>query len=929
MMQMQAQIAADDTLARVLAFAREFSESHVILAMHAALPPGLTPELVHLLRINFVPSAPWIAEADLLLSPLCREAGGDSYEMPAAVRDMLLGDLRSDPDFGPRRVRDLADFLLAYADRALLKAHNREALNFFEAQRFAALAYKSPQQASAAIARALQASLAHRDAAARRSETLRLSQLANSLAAPLFAEEKVMLYAAGAERAVSGDVSAAATWFAALGPSGSQTTIAGVTVQVPEFELPATEAASSAAEAAPESVASEVEEETPAQQQQAQQQQAAPDALAFTAPAYEFDLFLSYARDDDRSLLKGGAGWVEEFRDRLLERLQTELGQPVRILEQVEPELLQRTAVFLPIVSPAYANSEYSMQELQVFLDPFGNDLSAAGGRIFKVVKTPVRQPEPLSAFRDFEFYDSRSGRAPELSPRSRDFASRMSKLVAELVRALTSLRTETEPAAQSGSEAAPAVYLASTTADLEKEYIELREWLQARGYRVLPDQQLPQSGPQVVEVIEAYLQQCRFAIHLIGTAYSAVPEGETRSLLQLQNDLAAARTESADMERVIWIEPERRNISRSQSEVIDYLRGDRRAQRGAELIDAPFDKLLSYLDEKLPPAGGEAGDLGSVAEAIFQSLSPSQQRLAATIFKHMVEFEPNSGALVAVQTTQNDLMAVSGADRRDVLAVIDRFQNSTPPLLQTEQQTGSRMAGSAIRIADDSLLQQWTRLMQWAEEEQEAAQTYLRLAEQARLYAQGSEALLADVDLTEALAWRNQQRPTQAWAARYDEKAFEPVMRYIEESARQERAAIRIYLQFSEKDEKEAQGLYDLLSNEYYTVFAAPTDGGRFDRSEHEERLATCDAFVVYYGHAPDGWVRHCLQEIERFASSGRRPSPPPVMVFMAPPESRAKQAFTAEGVMVVGEFEPANLAALKPFLQALQELPGAAMAS
>jgi hypothetical protein len=49
------------------------------LACHAALPAALNAELVALLRGNFLldppDSLPYSAEADLLLSPLCRQIG--------------------------------------------------------------------------------------------------------------------------------------------------------------------------------------------------------------------------------------------------------------------------------------------------------------------------------------------------------------------------------------------------------------------------------------------------------------------------------------------------------------------------------------------------------------------------------------------------------------------------------------------------------------------------------------------------------------------------------------------------------------------------------------------------------------------------------------------------------------------------------------
>jgi len=55
-------------------FVSRFEDSYFLLACHIALPLKLTPQLVNYLRIEFLKSerVPWIAEADLLLSNLCR-----------------------------------------------------------------------------------------------------------------------------------------------------------------------------------------------------------------------------------------------------------------------------------------------------------------------------------------------------------------------------------------------------------------------------------------------------------------------------------------------------------------------------------------------------------------------------------------------------------------------------------------------------------------------------------------------------------------------------------------------------------------------------------------------------------------------------------------------------------------------------------------
>ncbi len=60
----------------IVEFGKRFGLEHILLACHAALLSNLTPELINLVRINFLNyrgiDCPWIAEADFLLSPLCR-----------------------------------------------------------------------------------------------------------------------------------------------------------------------------------------------------------------------------------------------------------------------------------------------------------------------------------------------------------------------------------------------------------------------------------------------------------------------------------------------------------------------------------------------------------------------------------------------------------------------------------------------------------------------------------------------------------------------------------------------------------------------------------------------------------------------------------------------------------------------------------------
>ena len=214
----------DEAWQRARSFARRFGERHVRLALHGAVPMGLTPELLHLIRINFAPDTPWIAEADLLLSPLCRDVGGGFFEIDAELRGLLLEELQGDPDLGQRRLDDVAGFLGAWADRMEGASGDPEWKNFIEGQSLTALSYRSPEQAAEALARGL----------AKRGEgggfDARVIKLTQGLSPALVSQVEVVAYAVALDRLAAGDVEAAMRYLDALGPAGGDVAVGSVTL---------------------------------------------------------------------------------------------------------------------------------------------------------------------------------------------------------------------------------------------------------------------------------------------------------------------------------------------------------------------------------------------------------------------------------------------------------------------------------------------------------------------------------------------------------------------------------------------------------------------------------------------------------------------------------------------------------------------------
>ena len=351
-------------------------------------------------------------------------------------------------------------------------------------------------------------------------------------------------------------------------------------------------------------------------------------------PAFKYDLFISYSHRDNGG--GKGEGWVDRFHDLLRERLSNQLGRDPFIWRDVKQldgsdyfddeiaRSLELSRVLLVIISPSYMNSPYCAQELEGFTAA----ATATGGervgnrtRRVKVVKTWVERdlhPEALRRQTGYELCekDPESSRPREFSQtpggyKHQEYWDKVDLLAWNLAELLKEME-RTKPAA--GLQpvppgAKPAVYLAATTSDRSDDRKRIAAELRARQFPVLPDDagvgELPLRADEFIELVKDSLARARLAVHLIGDSYGAIPEGEEeRSVVCLQNDLAAARSRETGLERLIWIPPELAvrvdRLSRRQQDFINLLRTDAESQRGAEVLERSFEDLKTRIVEKL-----------------------------------------------------------------------------------------------------------------------------------------------------------------------------------------------------------------------------------------------------------------------------------------------------------------------------------------
>lgn len=347
------------------------------------------------------------------------------------------------------------------------------------------------------------------------------------------------------------------------------------------------------------------------------------------ADGTEKHLFISYAHRDNEASITGQKGWIEVFQQALKVRLGQLLGTEPKIwwdhavlrgnefFAGVIDEGVSRSAVLVPVVSPSYRNSDWCRRELDAFCaaaEKAGSWKIGDSSRIFKVVKTPVpfdEQPSPLPDLLGYEFYrhDEASGRPrefhlldaaridPQYLQKIDDLAADIRRLVEEM---MDSAAVPSSGAAEEDD--SPVIYLAESTYDLADEREQIRRFLRQRAYTVLPDRPLASYGPDLRREVTEFLQRARLSIHPVGRNYGRIPEAETASVVEIQNELAAERTTGADFCRLIWMPPALSAEDPRQRELIERLQNSSEAQRGAEILPTTLERLESVIEDKLRP---------------------------------------------------------------------------------------------------------------------------------------------------------------------------------------------------------------------------------------------------------------------------------------------------------------------------------------
>jgi WD40 repeat protein/energy-coupling factor transporter ATP-binding protein EcfA2 len=193
---------------------------------------------------------------------------------------------------------------------------------------------------------------------------------------------------------------------------------------------------------------------------------------------------------------------------------------------------------------------------------------------------------------------------------------------------------------------------------------------------------------------------------------------------------------------------------------------------------------------------------LSKHAEEAYRELKTRKnQTICEKMFKLLTD-RGETGRGVRRPAKVSEICAVTGASEKEVIRVINGFRRPGRTFLMPPHDV-SLHADSIIDISHESLMRIWERLIQWVKEEEQAAETYIRLAQAAALHEEGKTGLYRDPELMLALNWWDENKPNKVWAEPYD-SSFYRATRFlaaskkqkdfeIKEKERQQKVKIRI----------------------------------------------------------------------------------------------------------------------------------------
>jgi hypothetical protein len=333
----------------------------------------------------------------------------------------------------------------------------------------------------------------------------------------------------------------------------------------------------------------------------------------------DVDVVIVFADPDNEVHGKKTTGWVSDFKRFLELMLMQVLGEKPKILLKSEYDTItapnfSNVGVLVAVLSKDFIQSGRCLDNVESFYKALESAPRKAN-RVFKAFKTPLsaqEQPPRLRELIGYEMYqlDTETGETKEYTDyfsleAERQYWMKIVDLAYDIFDSLMQLRALDKSVDVRNIYKRKNIYLAETGHDLSVQRNIIKRELVRHGYVVMPQQTLPGTIGELEKTVRKELEECTLSIHLVGSAYGEIPEGSDRSIVDIQNKLAAerslqARQNTSEFSRLIWISPTPANASDKQKSFIESLKRDVEAQEGAEILQTPLEDFKNIMREEL-----------------------------------------------------------------------------------------------------------------------------------------------------------------------------------------------------------------------------------------------------------------------------------------------------------------------------------------
>ncbi len=178
--------------------------------------------------------------------------------------------------------------------------------------------------------------------------------------------------------------------------------------------------------------------------------------------------------------------------------------------------------------------------------------------------------------------------------------------------------------------------------------------------------------------------------------------------------------------------------------------------------------------------AGRIENALSMHANEAYEELSDEGKTVCKAMFRCLTEKGTDNKGTRHPATVKYIGEIAQVADQK-VIDVVNKFRAKGRSFLTPGEEIIID-GDTVIDISHESLMRIWDKLKSWVDEEFSSVQMYLRLAEASSQYQVGKTGLWRPPDLQLALNWKKTQKPTLAWAKKYN-PAFEKVMVFLDAS--------------------------------------------------------------------------------------------------------------------------------------------------